>query len=62
MLKKLTHALGVSADYLAGRREDEVYFRSPRLQKLIKNMRDLERKDLECLHKMYLFLLENHQR
>ncbi len=61
-LKKLTHALGVSADYLAGRREDEVYFRNPRLQKLIKNMRDLERKDLQYLHKMYLFLLENHKR
>jgi len=60
-LKKLIYALGVSADYLAGRREEEVYFRNPRLQKLIKNMRDLERKDLQCLHKMYLFLLENHR-
>jgi len=59
-LKKMTHALGVSADYLAGRREDKVYFKNPRLQKLIKNMRDLERKDLQCLHKMYLFILENH--
>ncbi len=60
-LKKLTHALGVSADYLAGRREDKVYFKNPHLQKLIKNMRDLELKDLQCLHKMYLFILENHQ-
>lgn len=59
-LKKLTHALGVSADYLAGRREDKVYFKNPRLQKLIKNMKYLEQKDLQCLHKMYLFLLENH--
>ncbi len=59
-LKKLTHALGVSADYLAGRREDKVYFKNPRLQKLIKNMKDLDRKDLQCLHKMYLFLLENY--
>lgn len=61
ILKKLTHAFGVSADYLVGRREDEVYFQNPRLQKLIKNMRDLEREDLQCLHKMYLFLLENHR-
>jgi transcriptional regulator with XRE-family HTH domain len=60
-VKKLAYALGVSADYLAGRREDQVYFKNPRLQKLIKNMRDLERKDLQCLHKMYLFILENHQ-
>jgi len=60
-LKKLTQALGVSADYLAGRGEEEVYFQNPRLQRLIKNMRNLERKDLQCLHKMYLFLLENHR-
>jgi hypothetical protein len=24
-------------------------------------MRELEREDLRCLHKMYLFLLENHR-
>lgn len=60
-LKKLTRALGVSADYLAGCCEEEAYFRNPHLRKLMKNMRELERKDLQCLHKMYLFLLENHR-
>ena len=60
-LKKLTDALGVSADYLAGRREEEAYFRNPRLQKLIKNMKLLKTDDLQCIHELYLFLLEKHR-
>ena len=60
-LKKLTHALGVSADYLAGRREEEAYFRNPQLQKLIKNMKRLKAEDLQCIHELYLFLLEKHR-
>ena len=60
-LKKLTSALGVSADYLAGRREDEAYFRNPRLQKLIKSMKELKEDDLQCMHELYLFLLQKHR-
>ena len=59
-LKKLTNALGVSADYLAGRGE-EAYFRNPQLQKLIKNIKQLKAEDLQCIHELYLFLLENHR-
>ena len=58
ILKELTNALGVSADYLAGRREDEAYFQNPRLRKLMKRMRTLEPNDLEWMHELYLFLLE----
>ena len=61
ILKKLSNALGVSADYLAGRREDEAYFRNPRLQKLIKSMKELKENDLQWLHELYLFLLEKHR-
>ena len=60
-LKKLTDALGVSADYLAGRRKEEAYFRNPRLQKLIKSMKQLKADDLQCIHEFYLFFLEKHR-
>ena len=61
ILGKLANALGVSADYLAGRREDEAYFRNPRLQRLIKSMKGLKEDDLQCMHELYLFLLEKHR-
>lgn len=61
ILKKLAAALGVSADYLAGRHEDEAYFRNPRLQKLMKRMRTLKPDDLKCMHELYLFILEKHR-
>ena len=61
ILKKLANALGVSADYLAGHREDEAYFRNPRLQKLIKSLKELKEDDLEWMHELYLFLLEKRR-
>ena len=60
-LKKLARALGVSADYLAGRREDEAYFRNPRLQKLIKSLKELKEDDLQWVHELYFFFLENRR-
>ena len=61
ILKKLSSALGVSADYLVGRAEDEAYFRNPHLQKLIKRIKELETDDLQWLHELYLFLLEKRR-
>lgn len=60
-LKKLTRALGVSADHLAGRREDGSYFRNPHLQKLMQTMKQLEPDDLQWMHEFYLFLLKKRR-
>lgn len=60
-LAKLSQALGVSADYLAGRSDDEAFFLNPHLRKLMKDLSCLEPRCLKCLHQLYLFLLDKQR-